>query len=300
MSMLDLANSRLGPWLGMAAARLAPRRAAYALADRVAAHMAGRSGGPQVQAVRANQAIVRGLAPGDPGLDQAAQEVLRVAGRGYVDLFRALGGGLRGLLESCTVEASLDEALRAGAPAGRGVIAVSGHMSCFDILMITLAARGYPVRVLSYATPRGSYHTQNALRRRYGLEITPISPTSLRQAFRDLKQGRLVATGIDRPVPEGEPLRFFGRPTVLPIGHARLAIRTGALIVLGIVLDAGPGRYRAIGAGVVDPQAMGADGADERAVAQAVLDLLEPQIRARPADWAMFHPLWPELLESHA
>lgn len=300
MSLLGLANSRFGPWLGMAAARLAPRAAAYGLADRVAARMAGRTASPLARAVRANQAVVRGFDAGDARLDQSVADVLRIAGRGYVDLFRALGGGLTGLLGGCTVEESLDRALRLGAPSGRGVIAVSGHLSCFDVLMISLAARGYPVRVLSYAAPRGSYHTQNALRRRYGLEITPISPASLRAAFRHLKQGGLVATGIDRPVPEGEPLRFFGRRTDLPVGHARLAIRTGSLIVLGVVLAAGPGRYRAIGAGVVDPRALGASGGDERAVAQAVLDLLEPHVRARPEDWAMFHPLWPESIEGQA
>ncbi len=294
MNLIDLANSVLGPLTGMLLARLLPARILYPLADRAAHATARRRGRPIVEAIRGNQAVVRGLAPGDPFLEAAAEAVLVHAARGYVDLFRALARGRQAMIDACTMLPELEQALERGRADGRGTVAVSAHLSCFDMLLLTLAARGYEVQGLSYAEPRGSYRVQNRLRRQSGLILTPISPASLRMAFGRLRRGGIVLTGVDRPEPKGEVLTFFGRPARLPVGHARLAIRTRARIVVGAMRSAGLGHYEAAHLGTVDPEEMGSSGRDPRAVSEAVLALLEAAIRARPEEWLMFFPVWPE------
>lgn len=294
MNLIDLANSVVGPLAGMVLARLVPARILYPLADRAAHATARRRGRPIVEAIRANQAVVRGLAPEDPFLEAAAEAVLVHAARGYADLFRALARGRQAMVDACTMLPELEQALGRGRADGRGTVAVSAHLSCFDMLLLTLAARGYEVQGLSYAEPRGSYRVQNRLRRQSGLILTPISSASLRTAFERLKRGGIVLTGVDRPEPKGEVLNFFGRPARLPVGHARLAIRTRARIVVGAMRSAGPGHYEAAHLGTVDPEEMGSSGRDPRAVSEAVLLLLEAAIRARPEEWLMFFPVWPE------
>ncbi|MEW6568491.1 MAG: hypothetical protein AB1449_10075 [Chloroflexota bacterium] len=297
MNLLDIANSVAGPPVGMALARLLPARIAYRLADRGAEATARRRGLPIVEAIRANQAVVRGLPLDDPSLEAATEAVLVHAARGYVDLFRALAHGQQALIAGCTMMPDLQQALVQGRSDGRGMLAVSGHLSCFDMLVLTLAARGVAVQGLSYADPRGSYRVQNILRRRSGLILTPISQAALRMAFARLRRGELVLTGVDRPAPEGEMLRFFGRLARMPVGHARLAIRTRARILVGAMRSAGQGHYEAVYLGMIDPLEMGREGGDPRAVAEAVLALLESPIRARPEEWLMFFPVWPEVLQ---
>lgn len=294
MNLLDIANSALGPPMGMLLARLLPGRIIYPLADRAAHATARRRGRPIVEAIRCNQAVVRGLSLEDQFLEVAAEAVLVHAARGYVDLFRALAHGRQALIRGCTMMPELQQALMQAREDGRGAVAVSAHLSCFDMLLLTLAARGFEVQGLSYSDPRGSYLVQNRLRRQSGLVLTPISQASLRAAFGRLRRGGLVLTGVDRPAPEGEMLSFFGRPARLPVGHARLAIRTGARIVVGAMRSAGQGHYEATHLGTVDPAAMGGEGRDARIVSQAVLTLLEGAIRERPEEWLMFFPVWPE------
>lgn len=300
MSLVELVNSWIGPLLGMLLARILPRRTAYWLADALAAATARRGNLALVQAVRSNQAVVRGLGYDHPALGLAVEQVLRNAARGYVDLFRAMAGGVEGLVESCVFDEDLDKLIRNAQQAGRGGIAVSAHLSCFDMLLLSLSARGLPPQALSYSNPRGSYRVQNALRRRFGVDLTPLSPQALRQAIRRLRRGGIVITGVDRPAPEGEELVLFGRRARLPIGHARLAIHTGSPILIVTCRSDGERGYRAGAKALIDPKEYAGGKGDTVALAQHVASLLEECIRERPEEWFMFFPVWPETLPRRA
>ncbi len=82
----------------------------------------------------------------------------------------------------------------------------------------------------------------------------------------------------------------------LPVGHARLAMHTGAWLVAAGCHSNGPHHYRAIGLGTLDPRDFGEGDDGVMALAQAVLFLYEPELRARPQEWLMYFPLWPELI----
>ncbi len=296
MNLVSLVNSRLGLPLGVLLANALPERTAHRLARGLAASTARQRHLPVTQAVRSNQAVVRGVSYEDPALDEAVEAVLANAAVGYVDLFRALAGGTEALVRGCEMDESLIAGLREGAARGKGVIAVSAHMSCFDMLLLTLATRGYRAQALSYADPQGSYLIQNTLRRRFGVDLTPISVASLRRAVRNLRQGGIVLTGVDRPEAGGEELLFFGERARLPIGHARLALATGAQILIGIVQSDENGHYRAVGEDLIDPGRQAASSNGARDLAQRVLSVIEGHVRKRPDEWLMFFPLWPETI----
>jgi len=169
-------------------------------------------------------------------------------------------------------------------------------MSSFNILLLALGVRGFPIQALSYARVRGAYHIDNTLRIKFGLNLTPISFQSLRQAIRQLRDGGLVMTGVDRPDEGGEWLTFFGHKAKLPVGHARLALRTGSKILVGMVQAMGDGRYRAVCGSLIEPELTSDRDQDVLMLAQRVLSVIEDYIRSRPEEWLIFQPVWPSVV----
>jgi lauroyl/myristoyl acyltransferase len=293
--VISLVNSRVGPPLGILLARVLPRPWALSMADALAHAATVGMSSPAVRAIRANQAVVRGLPYEHPALERAVVEVTRYAARGYLAFYRALSHGRIELQKACTLEPQLEEGLRAAAASGRGVVLASAHMGNFDLAFYTLLRHNLSPLVLSYRNPHGSYKADNAIRRHYGLEARPVAVNSLRQAIRRLKEGGLALTGVDRPDCQGELLTFFGRQARLPIGHARLAVKTGALVQAGVTLDDGRGGYRMIGPPPLDPPIALPSARAAVALAQKVLEILEGYIQDHPAEWLMFFPVWPEV-----
>jgi lauroyl/myristoyl acyltransferase len=111
---------------------------------------------------------------------------------------------------------------------GRGLILVGAHTCSFDILLLGLKEVFPSVQILRNADPQGSSRLMNEIRKEHGVMMTPISMRSLRQALTRLRQGGVVAIAADVPVEGGEELFFFGHESQLPVGHARLALGTGA------------------------------------------------------------------------
>lgn len=300
MDIITFINSRLGPLVGLMLGRLLSREQAYRFAEWIARIVAARSNSFAVKAVRANQAVVRGLSSDSPELDQAVREVFRNAARGYADWYKAIAAGPEALTSSVTIEKNLEQSVRKSIANNRGVVIAGAHMSSFNILLLAMGVKGYPVQALSFANPRGAYHVDNALRRQFGLDVSPISIQSLRKAVRRLREAGVVMTGVDRPEVGGEKLNFFGQQAQLPVGHARLAIRTGANILVGIVKSARDGIYRVDCAPLIEPELSGDQRRDMIVLAQRVISVIEEYIRSRPSEWLMFFPVWPDVAPASA
>lgn len=300
--VISLATSRVGPFLGILIGRLLPSRWAIRLADRMAAMAAYRPESRVVRAVRANQAVVRDWAASDPRLNEVVLRVFKNAAHGYLAFFRGLARGRDHLGATCQVDPQLVDNLERARHQRRGVFIVGPHMGNFDVALVALHQHDLDPLVLTYRNPRGSYLADNAIRQSYGVELTPISIQSLREAFGRLKRGGLVLTLVDRPDSQGEQVDFFGRPASLPVGHARLALRAGALIQVGAALKNGDRGYRIEAGALIDPHLR--DGESEpaaaRRIAGQIASEMEPFIRRRPDEWLMFLPVWPDALTSRA
>jgi KDO2-lipid IV(A) lauroyltransferase len=292
---LDRLNaSGLSIPLAMALARLIPERPLLRLADAVATRSA-REPSPSVMAVRANQAVVRNLRKDDPEIDRAVQAVFHNAGRAQVALFRALVRGREELMRGLEIAVSPSllkevELARAG---GRGLVLVGPHIGAFDFFSLTIAARGYPVHAISPADQPASYRLQNYLRTRYGMETVPASREAFRMSIERLRQGGILATGMDRPVETKDRIEFLGRPAALPTAFARLAIHTNSLVLPGVILPDAPGHYRAEALGLLEPPTARGDAA-AMSLTGEVLRRIEPVIREYADHWLMFYPVWPD------
>jgi lauroyl/myristoyl acyltransferase len=136
------------------------------------------------------------------------------------------------------------------------------------------------------------------MRVRQGVHLTSINVPALREAIRRLRAGGIVLTGVDRPVgDEGYWTEFFGRPAPLPTGHVRLALRADAVIfVASAYRNAGRDNVICISP-PLDMVRTGDADEDLRVNMRRVTAWLEKFIRARPEQWGMFVPVWPERRE---
>ncbi|MBN1261747.1 MAG: hypothetical protein JXB35_13810 [Anaerolineae bacterium] len=246
--------------------------------------------------VVANQRQVLG-----PDVDVAvvrmcAYHVFRNAARSYYELFHNVGRGR--LLVSqfeppVLITPESQQYLQQAVSSGRGVFILGCHTSNFDLSGIALCQyMPAPLQVLSLADPTAGFELFNRLRREAGAMVTPISPETLRQAMRRLKEGEAVITGVDRPIGEGDaPVQFFGAEAHLPTGYIRIPMRTRSL-----VMTAAPfyeeGAYRIH---VNPPLEMVDTGDRDRDVQvnlRKVLSEVEDLIRRHPDQWMMFVPVW--------
>ena len=294
MRLQDFTSSKLMTNLGLFIAQHTPRWAGHGLA-RVAAGIIALQKPGIYWTVRANLRQIVGPETDDGKLHEMAHQVFFHAGQTYYDFFRAVGQPPEALAEAVHIPASLIEQIRSEMARGRGVLLLGMHMSNFDLAGLALGAHGLPIQMLSLADPQAGFHILNRLRAKGGFEVTPITPESLRAAIRRLKNGGVVTTGADRPVPQDrELIQFLGRPAYLPVGPVRLALMTGAMVILGSChYDADAGYVLEY----TDPIEMVLTGDRRQDIltnTRRIAVILEGYVRAHPEQWMMFHPFWPE------
>ncbi len=175
---------------------------------------------------------------------------------------------------------------------GRGVVIAAPHLSSFDLLGQVLVARGYPIFVLALPDPSPAFVYMNKMRafQQRG-EIAPTGTAALLKAVRVLREGGIVGTGADRPIRgQGTVVQFFGRPTLLPDGHIRLALRTGAALFL-TPCRREHGQYH-LGFQRIALERSGDEETDIQATLQRFAQAMEPAIRSHPEQWHLLIRLW--------
>jgi len=293
VNLVAFTNSRWGPPAGISLVRLLPPALASKLAGSLANRIASQVGSPLVEAVRANQAVVRALPREHPEVERAVRTVLHTMAESYLVLFRVMRRGQAGLREVGELDPALVTAGRERLETGRGLMYAGAHTVGLDLLLLMIGGLGFPIQALAYPESEASYAVTNRIRRSFGVDLSPTNFNSLRQAIRHLRQGGMVVTAVDRPDPTGELLEFFGRPARLLVGHARLAIRTGAPIMVGGTYLEQKGRYRAVLLDILESGPYADRPTGELELAQEVIRIHEQFIRQRPDQWMMFHPVWP-------
>lgn len=292
-----LINSPLGVGLALGLGRILPPSLGLPLARRLADRVARQSGASLVKSVRLNQWVIRDKSASSQELDESVSETFRQTAKNLYNLYHHLDD--QEYLRQAVCYSARAEQLIADIRASRKSVIVAGvHLSNFDLVARVIGGDGLPAQVLSFPQPGKGYRWQNQLRQKYGLEITPASITSLRQAVRLLKSGGSVVTGLDRPVP-GAKLHpaFFGVPSDLPFHHIQLAIQTGTPIIVAAVTTQEDGRYFLDIGDSILMQPHEDRQAEILLNAERVLKEAETRILQAPHQWAMFYPVWPQLLE---
>lgn len=302
MKAQDILSSPPFIALGIALSRNLPTRATYGIARWVARHMA-RKETILYRTIMANLAHVLGQAGRSPDgtpaeldadeLARRAEDVIYLAGQGYVDMFRARPRDLQsGRLAVRVNQDEWERGLRA-IKGDRGTVLVGPHISNFDLIAQWLAAQHIDMQVLSLAHPDAGNRVMNHLRRARDIHVTPIDTHSLREAVARLRGGGLVVTGVDRPDPGYEDcLPFFGRPARLPTGHVRLALQTESQVLAACCYRDPDDVYSIRISEPLDMERVGGRRANVAHNARRVLAVIEEMILRAPDQWMMFLPVW--------
>ena len=182
--------------------------------------------------------------------------------------------------------------LKEAVAAGRGVLILSGHIGSWEIMAARLAAVGYPLTLL--VGPQRNRRVQEMFTRfraRHGVQVL-VRGTDLRQIFKALKAGRVVATLGDQDAGRnGWFVDFLGRPASTALGPYRIAGRAGAPLVMGFCVRSG-----ADWLGFAEPPLWPDPAQDEEIQARAwsahYHARLAAFIRAYPEQWFWVHRRW--------
>ena len=174
---------------------------------------------------------------------------------------------------------------------GRGAVLALPHSGNWDMAGVWLTQeQGTFTTVAERLKPESLYRRFIDYRESLGFEVLPLSGGE-RPAYEvlveRLRANRVVCLMADRDLTRtGVRVDFFGEPTRMPAGPARLAIETGAALLP--VHCWNPKNDWRID---VSPRLDTASG-DVGAVTQALADHFAAGIAAHPADWHMLQPQW--------
>jgi len=253
-----------------------------------AARYAARGGGPDQ--LRKNLARVLRVAPEDVP-DSLMRASLASYARYWREAFRLPSMDLpklgRELQDSILGEDHLDAALSSG----RGAVIALPHSGNWDMAGVWLAqTHGTFTTVAERLKPESLYHRFIAYRERLGFEVLPLSGGE-RPPFDmlcdRLRDNRVVCLMAERDLTRtGVQVDFFGEPTRMPAGPAKLATATGAALLPAHCWFEGEGWGVDIG------PPLDCTGGDVQAITQLLADHFEKNIAARPEDWHMMQPQW--------
>lgn len=231
-----------------------------------------------------------------PELDaQARRSLVRAA-------YRALGEHLGDVVAMLDTRRPLDplpvadDGLAEAHGEGRGVVFASAHLGPWERVAASLVAAGIPMSVVAREAydPRLT-RVYDRLRGARGVRaIWRGAPGAAAALLRTLRRGEVLGIPMDLAsrVPS-VTAPFLGVPAPTPVGPARLALRTGAAVVVGTVSPT-PGGL-AITTTRIRTTDLSVDAAGERELTARINDALSERIRAMPESWVWMHPRWPTL-----
>jgi phosphatidylinositol dimannoside acyltransferase len=252
------------------------------------AHYAARNGGPAQ--LRKNLARIVGVTP-DRVPDGLIRASLASYARYWREAFRLPSMDLTRLGEQLDAHFTGTEHIAAALDSGRGAVLALPHSGNWDMAGVWLVWKhGTFTTVNERLKPESLYNRFIAYREGLGFEMVPLTGGA-RPPFEvlaeRLRNNRPVCLMADRDLSRnGVQVDFFGEPTRMPAGSAKLAIETGA--------DLMPAHcwYTADGWGLNIHEPLDTSSGDVAVITQKLADQFARNIAAHPADWHMMQPQW--------
>jgi KDO2-lipid IV(A) lauroyltransferase len=178
--------------------------------------------------------------------------------------------------------------------AGRGVVFASAHLGPWERVAASLVAAGIPLTTMARESydPRFS-RMYERLRAASGVQmIWRGSPGAAARIVRTLRAGGVLGVPMDlrsRVACCASP--FLGHDAPTPVGPARIALRTGAAVVVGTLAPQANGA-RTITATRVDTADLQGSEADAHTLTARINRELSLRILALPHAWVWMHERW--------
>lgn len=175
---------------------------------------------------------------------------------------------------------------------GRGLVMVSAHLGNIEMILYAMLVRGLAITIpVERLEPPELFEYVSALRMSHGLKLIPVDG-SLLDLVRTLKKGGVAGLAGDRDITgTGQVVNFFGHPAHLPDGHVRLALKTGAPLVVGFSRRNPDHTYQAYFLPAFKPP----EGVEEERVAAGmrfIISEMEKAISQNPEQWSVTVSIW--------
>ncbi len=181
----------------------------------------------------------------------------------------------------------LDEARR-----GSGVVAVTGHIGNWELLLRRIVQSGRPSYAVGAEFSHGGFTAIVERFRGSGRTIWRGASGSTKKLLRAFREDAYLAMLIDQDTKvQGVFVPFFGRLAYTPRAAADLALRTGAGVVTVFIHRRAEGGHR-ISARELLWSPTGETEADALALTAAMTANIEAEIREVPHEWVWMHRRW--------
>lgn len=175
----------------------------------------------------------------------------------------------------------------------RGVLVLTGHIGCWDLLCAVTPQFGYPLTVITKRIKQEAVHRLWLhMRNRFGVNYLPAQQ-AYRSCLKVLRKNELVGFILDQNMidKEGVFVEFFGRPACTSPGLAYLAAQAQAPIV-PIFIERRPDSTHMIH---IQPLIEPPPDRQKESIIEATQTYtrtLEEYIRQHPSDWIWIHRRW--------
>ncbi len=241
--------------------------------------------------IRANLRRVLGAQANQAEIDRRTRATFNYILYNYFDLFRlpALDPSAVAQLVSVTGWEHVEAALAHG----RGLVMVSAHLGNIEVVLYAILLRGLAITIpVERLEPPELFDYICRLRMSHGLKLIPIDG-SLLDLLRTLKRGGVAGLAGDRDITRtGQKVNFFGQPAHLPDGHVRLALKTGAPLVVGFSRRNPDHTYQAYFLPAFYPPPGDSEAEQIAAGIRFIVAEMEKAIAQHPEQWAVTVPIW--------
>lgn len=270
--------------------RFLPLSASYWLGERMADFVYLFRGAKR-RAIRANlRQVLKGTSR-YADLEQDVRRVLRNFSALIVDFLRVsrlTPEEIGALCEIDGLEIVEAEHRRVGK-----VVLLTAHLGNWELGGVAFARRGLPLTVIALphsTRPVTDFFSNH--RRRMGIRVISTDERADRM-LKTLLESEYIALVGDRDLTgTGKEVSFFGEPTRLPTGPAKLARRTGASLIPAFAVREPGGTYSLRFDRPIPLQRTSSPREDLRVNLERIGTVLESWIRRYPDQWFVFDPLW--------
>jgi lauroyl/myristoyl acyltransferase len=162
----------------------------------------------------------------------------------------------------------------------------SAHLGNIEVVLYAMMLRGLVITIpVERVKPPELFAYISTLRTSKGLKLIPVDGP-LVDLFRTLRKGHVAGLAADRDITStGQIANFFGYPAHLPDGHVRLALKTGAPLVVGFSCRNADYTYQATFLPAFHPPPEGTEEERVTAGLKYIIAEMEKAIAQNPEQW---------------
>jgi len=245
------------------------------------------------QKTLSNLEIAFGALKGEPERERIARQVFKNLGKNLVEWIRIPQWDKEDLKQIVTEVEGIDN-LEKALVLGKGVIMLTAHLGCWELLGCYLVEQGYPGVVIAKKIYYKKFNDYlEKIRFSHNIEIV-YRAESARKSLNHLKQNKMLGILPDQDILEidGVFVDFFGRPAYTPKGPVFLAMISKAPIIPCFIVRKEDNTHKIIIKKALELEQTGDKESDMLVNTQKWSRDLEACIAQYPEQWVWMHRRW--------